>query len=315
VAHARAKLTPLGRRLLVDRVMVFGWTAAEAATAAGVSRATCYKWLHRFREEGPAGLEDRSSRPHQCPHALAPRAQREILRARRRSKRGPHWLAAELGLPRSTVYGVLRRHGVSRLSHVDRPTGVPVRYEWDRPGELLHLDVKKLGRIPPGGGHRMLGRSTKADRFRKRHRPGYDYLHVAVDDHSRVAFVRVFSDEQGETAARFLLEAAGFFADQGVRIERVLTDRHNSYRLSRSFREAVQRIGARHKLTRGYRPQTNGKAERFIRTLLAEWAYVRLYRSNGQRLKALPAWIDFYNSGRPHTALGGRPPMSRLSTT
>jgi transposase InsO family protein len=175
--------------------------------------------------------------------------------------------------------------------------------------------VKKLGRIPPGGGHRMRGRSRETEAWKKRHRLGYDYLHVAVDDHSRVAFVRVYSDERGETAARFLLEAAGFFADQGVRIERILTDRHNSYRLSRSFEEAVQRIGARHKFTRGYRPQTNGKAERFIRTMLAEWAYVRLYRSNEQRLKALPGWIDFYNSHRPHTALGGLPPRSRLSTT
>ena len=315
MAHRMAKLTPFGRLLICERVLELGWTVAETAKAAGVSRATCYKWLRRFREEGPAGLEERSSRPRRCPHGLAPRAQREILRARRRSKRGPHWLAAELGRPRSTIYGVLRRYGVSRLSHVDRPTGIPVRYERARAGELLHLDVKKLGRIPPGGGHRMLGRRRETEAWKKRHRLGYDYLHVAVDDHPRVAFVRVFSDEQGQTAARFLLEAAGFFADHGVRIERVLTDRHNSYRLSRSFQEAVQWIGARHKLTRGYRPQTNGKAERFIRTMLAEWAYVRLYRSNAERLKALPAWIDFYNSVRPHTALGDRPPMSRLSTT
>jgi transposase InsO family protein len=201
-----------------------------------------------------------------------------------------------------------------RLSHIDRPSGIPVRFERARPGELLHLHVKKLGRIPPGGVHRMRGRSTETDRFRKRHRPGYDYLHVAVDDHSRVAFVRVFSDEQGETAARFLLEAAGFFADRGIRIERVLTDRHNSYRLSRSFQQALQRIGARHKLTRGYRPQTNGKAERLIRAMLAEWAYVRLYRANEERLRVLPAWIDFYNSSRPHIALGGHPSMARLST-
>ena len=314
MAHARAKLTPFGRRLLVDRVLVLGWAPAEAAKAVGVSRATCYKWLRRYRDEGPAGLEERSSRPRSCPHALTPKAEREILRARRKTKHGPHWLAAELGRPRSTIYGVLRRHGMGQLSRLDRPTGIPVRYERARPGDLLHLDVKKLGRIPPGGGHRMLGRSTEADRFRKRHRPGYDYLHVAVDDHSRVAYVRVFSNEQGETAARFLLEAAQFFADRGVRIERILTDRHNSYRLSRAFQDATGRIGARHKLTRAYRPQTNGKAERFIRTMLAEWAYVRLYRSNEERLRALPAWVDFYNSSRPHTALGGRPPTSRLST-
>jgi transposase InsO family protein len=315
VAHARAKLTPFGRRLLVDRVLALGWSPSEAAKAAGVSRATCYKWLRRFGDEGPAGLEERSSRPRRSPHALEPKAQHQILRARRRTKRGPHWLSAELNRPRSTIYGVLHRHGVSRLSHVDRPSGIPIRYERARPGELLHLDVKKLGRIPPGGGHRMLGRSLETRRKRYGAAMGYDYLHVAVDDHSRVAFVRVFSDERGETAARFLLEAAQFYADRGVRIERLLTDRHNSYRLSRSFREAARRIGARHKLTRGYRPQTNGKAERFIQTMLAEWAYVRAYRSNEERLRALPAWIDFYNSRRPHTALGGRPPVTRLSTT
>lgn len=311
MAHRRAKLTPFGRLLLVQRVEVEGWAVARAAEALGVSRATGYKWIRRHRAEGLAGLEDRSSAPGHRPHALPPSAVREILALRRRTKHGPHRLGPALGRPRSTVYGVLRRHGFSRLSDADRPSGVPVRYVRERPGELVHVDVKKLGRIPPGGGHRLLGRNIETAR-RNKLRMGYDYLHVAVDDHSRVAFVRVFSDEQGETTARFLLEAAQFFADHGVQIERVMTDRHNSYRLSRPFRAAMQRIGATHKLTRGYRPQTNGKAERFIRTMLVEWAYARIYRSNQERLRALPTWLDFYNSRRPHTALGGQPPMTAL---
>ena len=218
-----------------------------------------------------------------------------------------------LGHPRSTVYGVLRRHGCSRLCDTDRVTRIPIRYERDRPGELLHVDVKKLGRIPPGGGHRMLGREL--GRRNRRRRVGHDYLHVAVDDHSRVAFVQVHPDEQGPTAARFLLDAAAFFAEHGVTIERVMTDRHFSYLRSRDFSDALAAIGARHTPTRKYRPQTNGKAERFIQTMKREWAYRRLYTSNGARLRARPGWVAFYNRRRSHTALGSRPPVSRLSTT
>lgn len=312
MAHARAKLTPLGRQLLVDRVVVFGWPAVQAAEAAGCSRATVYKWLTRFREEGPSGLEDRPSRPRRRPHALTKRAEREILRARRRTRSGPHRLAAQLGRPRSTIYAVLRRHHMSRLDHTDRPTGIPVRFVRERPGELLHLDVKKLGRIPPGGGHRMRGRGARTESWKKRHRPGYDYLHVAVDDHSRASYVRAFSDERGETAARFLIQAAAHFAELGVRIERVMTDRAKCYIESRAFQEAREQLGIAHRPTRGYRPQTNGKAERYIRTLIGEWAYVRLYRSNAERLRALPGWVHFYNHHRPHTALGGRTPMDAL---
>jgi transposase-like protein len=224
VAHRRARLTPLGRRLLVDRVLEMGWTAAAAADAAGVSRATCYKWIRRFNAEGEAGLLDRSSRPRTCPGAIGPKAEREILAARRRLKRGPHHLAAVLGRPRSTIYGVLRRHGRGRLDHTDRPTGVPIRYEKDRPGELVHIDVKKLGRIPPGGGHRMLGRSTATRRAKGERRIGYDYIHACVDDHSRVAYVEVHPDERGETCAMFLLRACQFFADRGGQVESVMTD-------------------------------------------------------------------------------------------
>jgi transposase InsO family protein len=309
VAHRRARLTPLGRKLLVDRVLELGWSPAAAADAAGVSRATCYKWLRRFREEGDAGLVDRSSRPRLCPGAVGPRAEHQILRARRRLKRGPHYLAAVLGRPRSTIYGVLRRHGRSRLDHTDRPTGVPIRYERDRPGELVHIDVKKLARIPDGGGWRMLGRST--ENRRKRHL-GYDYIHACVDDHSRVAYVEVHSDERGETCARFLARACAFYAEHGVKVQAVMTDNALNYRRAVAFLEAMEDLGIAHVPIPPYHPRANGKVERFNRTLVEEWAYVRLYTSNAQRLRALHRWVAFYNRRRPHTAVGGRPPITRL---
>jgi transposase InsO family protein len=308
VAHPRARLTPLGRRLLVDRVLVMGWSASEAAKAAGVSRATCYKWIRRFREEGESGLADRPSRPRSCPHALGPRAERQILRARRRLKRGPHHLAPLLGRPRSTVYGVLRRHGMGRLDRTDRPTGVPIRYEREHPGELVHIDVKKLGRIPDGGGWRMLGRSSAT----KHSGGGYDYIHAAVDDHSRVAYVEVHSDERGETCARFLARAAASYAESGVKVHAVMTDNALNYRRSVAFAETMAALGISHVSIPPYHPRANGKVERFNRTMVEEWAYVRLYTSNTQRLRALERWLDFYNRRRPHTALGGRPPVTRL---
>ena len=308
MAHRRAKLTPFGRLLLVQRVGM-GWPIARAAESLGVSRATAYKWMARYRDEGPSGLEDRSSAPARCPHALRRVQVDRILRARRRLGAGPHRLAPVLGHPRSTIYGVRRRHGLSRLDAADRPTRVPVRYERGRPGELLHVDVKKLGRIPPGGGHRAHGRTYRPHRLRGL---GYDYLHAAVDDHSRVAYVEVHDDERGPTAAGFLLRAGAFFAERGVRIEGVMTDNHLSYTRSASFAAALAILRARHLLIPNYRPQVNGKVERFNRTMLTEWAYRRLYRSNEERLRALPPWLDFYNSKRPHTALGGRPPISRL---
>jgi transposase InsO family protein len=307
VLHRTAKLTPAGRRLLVDRILIDGWPAATAAEMVGVSRATAYKWLRRYRDEGPTGLEDRSSRPRRRPRALPDREVRRILLARRRWRVGPHRLGPLLGHPRSTVYGVLRRHGHSRLAHADRLTGAPVRYVRDRPGELVHVDVKRLGRVPPGGGHRILG-----DGVRHRWPIGYDYLHVAIDDASRVAFVAVHQDERAATTVRFMADALDHFASLGVRVERVMTDNAMTYTQSHALAVLFAMAGIRHLRTRPRRPQTNGKAERFIGTLQREWAYARLYRSNDERLASLPRWVDAYNRRRPHTALDGRTPMAVL---
>ena len=216
-------------------------------------------------------------------------------------------MLTDLGHPRSTIYGVLRRHGHSRLSDFDRPSGKAIRYERRRPGELIHIDTKKLGRVPAGGGHRITGDK----RFRGRGN-GNDFLHVAIDDHSRYAFVEVHPDEKGVTAAGFLIRAAAHFEAMGITVQRVMSDNARAYTDSVAFHTAMAEIGAKHIRIRPYRPQTNGKAERFIQTMLREWAYVRLYRSNGARLRALPHWVRRYNLIRPHTALGSRPPASRV---
>lgn len=305
--HRRAKLTPFGRRLLVERILIDGWPPAIAAESLGVSRATAYKWLRRYRAEGPAGLEDRSSRPRHQPRALTERQVHRILLARRRLRVGPHRLAPLLHHPRSTVYAVLRRHGVSRLAHGDRLTGTPIRYVRERPGELLHVDVKKLARVPPGGGHRVLGPSARHWRGL-----GHDYLHVAIDDATRVAFVGVHPDERATTTIRFISDALAFFADQGVRVERVMTDNAMTYTRSTALTTLFAEHGIRHLRTRPRRPQTNGKAERFIGTLQREWAYRRLFRSNDERLASLPPWLDAYNRRRPHAGLAGQTPMTVL---
>ena len=309
MAHRNARLTEFGRLLLVQRITELGWPPVQAAEALGVSRATAYKWLGRYRQHGSAGLTDRSSRPHRCPHALTGAQVRRVLVARRRHRQGPHRLAWRLGMARSTIYGVLRRHGMSRLAHTDRVSGVVVRYQREHPGELVHLDVKKLGRVPEGGGHKLHGRTTTTPRGRG---IGYDYIHSAVDDRSRVAFSQILPDEKATTAARFLVEAAEFFAEHGVRIERVLTDNAKAYTQSVLFTETAARLGIRLKRTRRYRPQTNGKVERFHKTLLDEWAYGRPYRSNAERRRAFTRWLRLYNHRRPHTSLDGLTPMAVL---
>jgi len=313
--RTRGKLTPYGRMLLVDRVLNQGWTAAAAAEAAGVSRATVYKWLARWRAEGEAGLEDRTCRPLRSPRLLDARLEQRILLARRRRRWGPHRIGYALGIPRSTVHKVLVRHGVSRLSDFDRPTGVPIRYVKDRPGQLLHIDVKKLGRIPDGGGWRIHGRDGVLDRS-LRGRLGYDKLHIAVDDHSRLAFVQAHADERGPTCAAFLADAIGWFAGQGIGVvEAVMTDNARNYTDARVFQDALAAAGARHIRIRPFRPQTNGKVERFNRTLVEEFAYARAFTSNQQRLDALPRWVRYYNTHRRHTALDGHTPTKSSTTS
>jgi transposase InsO family protein len=310
MAHRRARLNVFGRRLLVTRIEIDGWSVAKASEAQGVSRTTASKWLARYRSEGWAGLEDRSSRPRRSPRVTPPDAVRAILATRVDRRWGPHRIGPLLGLPPSTVYAVLARSGYGRLRDADRLSGVPVRYVRDHPGELLHQDHKKLGRIPDGGGHRMLGRAAAPHS----HGPGagYDHLEVVVDDATRLAYVARVPDESARSAASALLDAAVWFAARGVRIERVLTDNGLAY-ASRTYAAALAAIDAGHRRTRPYRPQTNGKAERFIKTMLAEWAYGRLYRTNAERLAALPGWVDHYNTERGHTALKGMTPMAALA--
>jgi len=308
MAHRRARLTVFGRQLLVDRVEVDGWTIARAAEAAGVSRQTASKWVRRHRRSGPDGLEDRSSRPFRSPRSLPRERVEAILAARHDLGQGPHRLASALGIPRSTIGDVLRRHGLSRLADRDRPTGIPIRYVRERPGELLHMDVKKLGRIPDGGGHRFRGRGHGTPRAHR----GYDHIHQVVDDMSRVAYAEIHPDERGTTCASFLRRAAAFFARLGVRIERVMTDNAMNYTASVAFAGALADLDLRHRTTPPYRPQVNGKSERFNRTMLDEWAYARPYRSNEERIDAFASWLDDYNHRRPHTALGGRTPMEVL---
>ena len=304
MGHARAKLTVAGRQLLVARIAA-GYTVARAAEAQGVSRTTATKWLHRYRSEGAPGLCDRSSRPRVSPRRLDEAAERAILAARQASRYGPHRLAYLTGRPRSTCYAVLRRRGLSRLADADRVTGAPVRYVACHPGALIHQDHKKLGRVPDGGGHRVTGWYPG---YRKGG-TGYDHLEVFVDDASRLAHVVVVADERPGSIVGALEQALAWFAAQGIPIERILTDNGSPYR-SRLYAHALERHAIRHKRTRPYRPQTNGKAERFIKTLINEWAYGQPYRSNAERLVALPKWLGFYNHGRPHTALAGSTPYA-----
>lgn len=312
MSHPNAKLTPAGRLTIVQLIQQ-GFSQAEVARRLCLSRPTVSKWWRRFQEEGLAGLQDRSSRARRRPHALGEDVIAAVCRLRRERGAGPHRLASELGMARSTVYGVLRRNGLSVLRAMDRATRAVIRYERERPGELVHLDVKKLGRIPEGGGKRFDPGWAETGAGRKRPgKRGFQYLHVAVDDHSRFAYAEVLPDERGETTARFLEHTILAFAEAGIRIERVLTDNAFNYRLSRDFLAAAAAAGIALRRTRPYRPQTNGKAEAFNKTVQREWAYQRPYTSEAERLAALPAFLDDYNFARPHTAIGNQPPAARL---
>jgi transposase InsO family protein len=304
--HRNAPLTPEGRLRLCERIEG-GWPVAHAAAAMGISRDRAYVWWRRYQEEGVAGLEDRSCRPHRCPRQTKASTERRIVTLRQNRGLGPARIAGIVGMHASTVHRVLERHEMSRLSDLDRTTREPIRrYERSRPGELVHVDIKKLGRIPKGGGWRAHGRSREYPGGR--HRMGYAYVHSAVDDYSRLAYSEVLENEQGTTAADFWRRARKFFADNGIKVERVLTDNGGCYR-SNEFAHALQL--AHHSFTKPYRPQTNGKVERFNRTLQAEWAYVQAWTSEGQRNRRLAHWLHVYNHHRHHTAIGG-PPASRV---
>lgn len=306
--HANAKLTPAGRLVLVQRIAA-GRPLAHVAAEMGVSRTTTSRRRRRWLAEGEAGLQDRSSRPRRSPRRTPQTLERRVERLRRREQLGPLRIAQRLGMAASTVYRILCRLGLRHLRWLDRPTGEVIRrYEHKRPGDLVHMDVKKLGRIPRGGGWRAHGRERRG----LRQRVGYAYVHSAVDDHSRLAYSEVLPDGRAQTTVDFWQRALAWYAARGVTVRSLLTDNGPAYR-STDFARLCSESGVHHRFTRPYRPQTNGKVERFNRTLLDEWAYVRSYRSEPERIRALDSWLHRYNHHRGHTALGGLPPVSRTN--
>ena len=309
--HANAPLTPTGRRILCERIEA-GRPVAHVASEMGVSRTTAYRWWNRFRVEGEAGLVDRRSRPHYSPRRLPERTERRIIGLRINHRLGPAQIGGRLGLNPSTVWRVLVRYGISRLRDLDPPTGREIRrYEKDQPGELLHVDVKKLGRIPDGGGWRVWGRAN-VSRPPKSRRVGYAFVHAAVDDHSRVAYAEILPDEKATTAVGFMHRAVRWFAQHRVTVQAVMTDNGSAYR-SHLWADTLASVGISHTRTRPYRPQTNGKVERFNRTLATEWAYAHTWHSDQQRTDALTNWIHQYNHHRTHTATGNKPPITRVT--
>ncbi|MEV5003803.1 IS481 family transposase [Nocardioides sp. LML1-1-1.1] len=325
MSHANAALTPRARLRLAQLVVDRGWTYAAAAKMFMVAPRTAKKWADCYRSEGAAGMVDRSSRPRSSPAKTSPDLVRRIVRLRWRHRLGPVQIAGRLGMQASTVHAVLVRCRINRLSHIDRATGEPLRrYEHPHPGSLIHVDVTKFGNIPDGGGWRYVGRvqgrhnaqstARRTGERGKRYRPliGTAYVHTVIDDHSRMAYAEICTDEKSATAIGVLQRAVAWFADHGVTVERVLSDNGSAYR-SYAWRDTCAELGIVHKRTRPYRPQTNGKIERFHRTLADGWAYARLYESTQQRNAALPDWLHFYNHHRAHSAIGGKPPIARLT--
>src|SRR5438552_6106349 len=313
--HANAALSWSGRRLLCDRVLGEGWTLAAAAEAGGVSVRCARKWVSRFRVDGEQGLLDRSSAPRRVANRTSPDRVAVIVSLRQLRMTAAE-IAETLAMPLSTVSVVLKRNGVGRLGRIGLEQ--PVRYERSRPGELVHFDVKKLGRIKGGAGWRVTGpkhhyNTTLTDGSGiRRNTVGWEYVHVAVDEYSRLAYAEVLLDEKASTAAAFLKRAVTYYQRHGIQVERVLTDNGSCYR-GVVHAVACRRLGIRHLRTRPYRPQTNGKAERFIRTMLNGWAYAHIYRSSQERSRALDVWLWHYNHRRRHSALGHQPPISRTN--
>ena len=314
--HGNAALSWRGRRRLVERVVVEGWTLKAAAEAAGVSVRCCRKWVGRYRLEGEAGLLDRSSAPRRVANRT-PKERVELIVGLRKLRFTAAEIAELLAMALSTVSGILTRLGLGRLGRLGLEQ--PVRYERSRPGELLHVDVKRLGRIQGGAGKRVrdgLRKHYNPARIdaegRRRQTVGWEFVHIAVDDHSRLAYAEVLPDEKTQTAIGFLQRASAFYARYGITIERLLTDNGPAY-VSALHAHACRTLGIRHLRTRPYRPQTNGKAERFIRTMLAGWAYNAIYSSSHERTQALDGWLWHYNHQRRHSALGRQPPISRTN--
>ncbi|MGJ1597657.1 IS481 family transposase [Clavibacter sepedonicus] len=312
MTHANAPFTPAGRLRLARLIIEDGWPVRRAAERFQCSPATASRWARRYRAGLP--MTDRSSRPHRQPTRTSQRRERRIVALRFTRRWGPHRISYHLRIPRSTVERVLRRYRMPLLTHLDSATGLPVRrsparrYEHSSPGDLVHVDIKKLGRIPDGGGHRVLGRAA-GRRNTPRTGRGYAFLHHAVDDHSRLAYSEILTDERKETAAAFWARANAFFTAAGITVIRVLTDNGSCYR-SHAFTEALGTIA--HTRTRPYRPQTNGKVERFNRTLATEWAYAHPYLTDEARAATYPAWLHHYNHHRPHTGIGGLTPAERV---
>ena len=304
--HKNARMTVHGRALMVSRICEERWRVADAAAAAGVSERVAYKWLARYRAGGAAALHDRKPTPGTCPHATPAETVVRIEELRRERLSGPA-IARQLAMPPSTVGAVLRRLGLGRLAALD-PKPPAIRYERERPGELIHIDTKKLGKID-GVGHRITGQHSGMVKNRG---IGWEHLHVCVDDASRLAYTEILPDERQESACAFLTRALAFFEAHGVSVERVMTDNGSAYR-SHLFKAHIAQAGLTHIRTRPYTPRTNGKAERFIQTSLREWAYLHAYQTSAERTKAMQPWIASYNHSRPHSALRGNPPISRLN--